>query len=77
MLSGTRHSGDIRKFRTTTDAGKGDNYWDVGDTRNIVINGNVGESVYKNITIAAFIIGFNHNSIIEGNNKIHFQIGKI
>ena len=73
----TLDSNSWATIKAVSDAGKGDNYWDVGDTRNIVINGNVGESVYKNITIAAFIIGFNHNSIIEGNNKIHFQIGKI
>ena len=73
----TLDSNSWATIKEVSDAGKGDNYWDVGDTRNIVINGNVGESVYKNITIAAFIIGFNHNSIIEGNNKIHFQIGKI
>lgn len=52
------------------------NYWAVGDTKQIIINGKVGKTTFDNLSIWAFIIGFNHNSDIEGNNTIHFQIGK-
>lgn len=56
--------------------GQGENYWAIGDTKEIVINGMVGSTNYDNISAWAFIIGFNHNSDVEGYGKIHFQIGK-
>ena len=52
-------------------------YWDVGDTKTIVINGKVGNTTFSNLSIDAFIVGFNHNSSREGANRIHFQLGKI
>ena len=57
-------------------AGKAQNYWAVGDTKEVIINGTVGVTTFNNLSVWAFIIGFNHNSSIEGNNSIHFQIGK-
>ena len=54
-----------------------DSYWDVGDTKAITINGNVGNTNFSNLSINVYIIGFNHNSAREGNNRIHFKIGKI
>ena len=51
-------------------------YWSVGDTKTIAINGTVGNFTFSNYTVDAFIIGFNHNSAKEGSNRIHFQIGK-
>lgn len=30
----------------------------------------------SNYTIYAFILGFNHNAELEGQNRIHFQLGK-
>ena len=53
----------------------GQNYWSVGDTKSITINGKIGNTNISQ-TINAFIIGFNHNSGKEGNNRIHFLIGK-
>lgn len=60
--------------------GVAENYWPIGDTKRITINGPVGFSTTKNfnnVVVDTFIIGFNHNSAIEGNNRIHFLIGKI
>lgn len=51
-------------------------YWAVGDTKEIIINGTVGNTKFDNLSVWAFIIGFNHNSSVEGENTIHFQIGK-
>lgn len=51
-------------------------YWAVGDTKSITINGNAGNFTFSNYTVDAFIIGFNHNSTKEGSNRIHFLIGK-
>ena len=39
--------------------------------------GTVRNYTFSNLTVNAFILGFNHNSAKEGANKIHFQIGKI
>ena len=52
-------------------------YWSVGDTKTIIINGKVGTTTFSNLSVDAFILGFNHNSSREGANLIHFQIGKI
>lgn len=53
------------------------NYWAVGDTKTIIINGTVGTLSLSNLSVDAFILGFNHNSSREGANRIHFKIGKI
>ena len=52
-------------------------YWAVGDTKTITINGKVGNTTFSNLSVDAFILGFNHNSSREGANRIHFKIGKI
>lgn len=57
-------------------AGEGENYWSVGDCKEIILDGTVGNLTLSNFTTCAFIIGFNHNSSVEGSNRIHFQIGK-
>lgn len=58
-------------------ANEGENYWSVGDCKELEINGYLGGTVsIQNLTVCAFIIGFNHNASFEGNGRIHFQIGK-
>ena len=57
-------------------SGQAVNLWDVGDTIDISLNGTVGSCRIVG-RCSAFIIGFNHNSSIEGNNTIHFQFGKM
>lgn len=58
-------------------AGLAAQYWNVGDTKDIVINGTVGTTTFTNLTVQAFIIGIDHNAAREGQHLIHFQIGKI
>ena len=65
------------QIRAISDAGKAADYFNLGDTKTITINGTVGNTTFSNLSIDAFIIGFNHNSAREGANRIHFQIGKI
>lgn len=77
FVSNTLNENDWSVIKTVSDSGQGDNYWDIGDTKTIVINGKVGNFTFNNLSIDAFIIGFNHNSSREGSNRIHFQIGKI
>lgn len=64
-------------IREVSSAGLGANYWAVGDMKEITINGTVGNHTFNNLKINAFILGFNHNASKEGNNLIHFQIGKM
>ena len=76
-ISNTLNSNSWATIKAVSDAGQGDNYWDVGDTKSITINGQVGNTNFSNLSINVYIIGFNHNSAREGSNRIHFKIGKI
>ena len=48
----------------------------VGDTKEIILNGTVGSLTLDNYQTYAYIIGINHNAELEGNNLIHFQLAK-
>lgn len=63
-------------IRDISDAGQGANYWSIGDRKAVTLNGTVGALTLSNVTTYVFIIGFNHNSSVEGTNRIHFQLGK-
>ena len=63
-------------IRRVSDAGRGENYWSIGDRKAVTLNGTVGHLTLSNYTTYAFIIGFNHNSSLEGSNRIHFQLAK-
>lgn len=57
-------------------ANLGENYFSVGDRKQITLNGTVGDLTLSNYSTYAFIIGFNHNSSREGSGRIHFQLAK-
>lgn len=59
-----------------SDTSQGENYWAIGDTKEITINGMVGNTQISNLSVWAYIIGFDHNNEIEGKGQIHFLIGK-
>lgn len=63
-------------IRKVADMGQASNYWKVGDRKAVVLNGTVGILELSNYTTYCFILGFNHNAELEGNNTIHFQFGK-
>lgn len=63
-------------IKDISDAGQGANYWSVGDRKAVTLNGTVGHLTLSNYTTYAFIIGFNHNASLEGENRIHFQLAK-
>lgn len=63
-------------IKKVSDAGQGENYWSVGDRKEVTLNGTVGHLTLSNYTAYAFIIGFNHNASVEGENRIHFQLAK-
>ena len=63
-------------IKKVSDAGQGENYWSVGDRKEVTLNGTVGHLSLSNYKTYAFIIGFNHNASVEGTNRIHFQLAK-
>ena len=49
------------------------NYYKVGDWKTVAVSGTVG-TVDINKTYRAVLIGINHNSGVEGNNRAHFTL---
>lgn len=76
LFLGPLNDNDWETIRSVSDAGQGANYWSVGDRKAVTLNGTVGALTLSNFTTYAFIIGFNHNSSLEGTNRIHFQLAK-
>lgn len=75
-VSPVLNDNDWATISAVSQSGQASNYWSVGDTKQITINGKVGQTTFSNLSVRAFILGFNHNSGYEGSNTIHFQIGK-
>ena len=72
-VSGTLNDNDWATIRDIADRSEGANYWAVGDTKQIVINGKLSEGLtLSNYSTWVYIIGFDHNSSIEGTG-IAFQ----
>ena len=60
-------------IKKVSDQNQGQNYWSVGDCKQITMNGKVSDGLtLTNYTAWVFIIGFNHNAEREGNG-IAFQ----
>ncbi len=76
FISSTLNDNDWSVIQSVSDAGKGASYWSIGDRKAITLNGTVGALTLSSVTTYAFIIGFNHNSSVEGANRIHFQLAK-
>ena len=77
LVSKTLSNNSWAVIKAVSDAGQGANYWSVGATKSVTINGKVGATTISSLKVDAFIIGFNHNSGKEGSNRIHFLLGKI
>ena len=77
FVSSTLNDNSWAVIKSVSDKSEGANYWAVGDTKTITINGKAGATTFSNLSIDAYIIGFNHNSAKEGANRIHFKLGKI
>lgn len=61
-------------IRQVSDLGEAQNFWSVGDRKQITINGKINGSTFSAEQGNAFILGFNHNAEIEGANRIHLCI---
>ena len=76
FVSSTLNNNEWSVIKSVSDAGQGANYWSIGDRKAVTLNGTVGHLSLSNFTTYAFIIGFNHNASVEGENRIHFQLAK-
>lgn len=54
--------GDIK---LVSQYGEGENYFSIGDTKQIELNGTVGTLSLSNTTLYVFILGFDHNTTYE------------
>ena len=69
----TLNDNDWATIKSVADESKGANYWAVGDTKEITINGKLSDGLtLSNYQTWVYIIGFDHNSEKEGTG-IAFQ----
>ena len=66
----------IAQAKTIIDSGKAAQYWNVGDVLPVTLNGTANGTTFSNKQSYAFILGFDHNSLLEGSNKVHFGLFK-
>lgn len=62
-------------IKSVVNAGTAASYWKVGDRKEVVLNGTVGNKVFSNTTTYCYILGFDHNASIESNGAHALHIG--
>ena len=66
-VSSTLNDNDWATIKGVADRSEGANYWAVGDTKQITMNGKVSDGLtLSSYSTYVYIIGFNHNSAVEG-----------
>lgn len=72
-IKATLNDNDWSTIRDVADVSEGANYWSVGDTKEIIINGKLSDGLtLSNYSTWVYIIGFDHNKDVEGTG-IAFQ----
>ena len=66
--------GDIK---AAVNAGTAASFWKVGDRKEVVLNGTVGNKSFSNTTTYCYILGFDHNKSVEsgGAHALHIGFG--
>ena len=73
LVSSELNDASWAEIKQISDAGKGANFWAIGDCKQVTMNGKVSDGLtLSNYTAWVYIIGFNHNAEREGNG-ITFQ----
>ena len=64
-------------IKSATVSGKASSYWKVGDRKEVVLNGTVGDKSFSNTTTYCYILGFDHNKSVEsgGAHSLHIGFG--
>lgn len=75
FISNVLNDNSWATIQQAAQSGQADNYWDVGDRKEVTLNGTVRARTLSNYKWYCYILGFNHNASKEGNNTIHFQFG--
>ena len=67
FVDATLNNNDWETIKQVADASAGANYWAVGDTKQITINGKLSDGLtLSNYQTWVYIIGFDHNKDVEG-----------
>ena len=67
FVDATLNNNDWETIKQVADASAGANYWSVGDTKQITMNGKVSDGLtLNNYSTWVYIIGFDHNKDVEG-----------
>ena len=74
-VSGPFNSNSWADIKAAVNAGTAASYWKVGDRKEVVLNGTVGDKVFSNTTTYCYILGFDHNASIESNGAHTLHIG--
>ena len=64
-------------IKSAVNAGTAASYYKVGDRKEVVLNGTVGNKVFSNTTTYCYILGFDHNKSVEsgGAHSLHIGFG--
>ena len=64
-------------IKAAVNAGTAASYWKVGDRKEVILNGTVGEKTFSNTTTYCYILGFDHNKSVEsgGAHALHIGFG--
>lgn len=72
----TFNNTDWTTIKKIVKAGTGPSLWNVGDRKEVILNGAVGSGkTFSNTTTYCYILGFDHNTSIESNGKHTIHIG--
>ena len=71
----TFNNTDWTTIKKIAKAGTGPSLWNVGDRKEVILNGTVGIKSFSNTTTYCYILGFDHNTSIESNGKHTIHIG--
>ena len=64
-------------IKAAVNAGTAASFWKVGDRKEVVLNGTVGNKSFSNTTTYCYILGFDHNKSVEsgGAHALHIGFG--
>ena len=62
-------------IKAAVNAGTAASYWKVGDRKEVVLNGTVGDKTFSSTAAYCYILGFDHNASIESNGEHTIHIG--
>lgn len=71
---GTLEETDWATIKQVSDAGTASQYWNIGDSKTITLNGTIGTLTVNNLQLKAYILGFDHNIAVESGGSYSHSI---